>query len=153
MVLDLTDPASADLARETAAALKQLPPDSGFDPAVVADILDMINDVLGPSSWQAVVIVKGETAFSATYAIAEPELGGFNEQISARSLPGAPEFDLQLQRAADNAHGRVLIRIASGAIVEALVVGRWNDATRTFEGKWVVPKLQPGSLTIQLRQP
>jgi hypothetical protein len=75
-------------------ARAQLPPNSGFNPVVVADILDMIDDVLGPASWQAVLIGTSGGTLSATYVIAEPEIGGFNERIRAQSPSGSPEFEL-----------------------------------------------------------
>ncbi|HKQ98598.1 MAG TPA: Ig-like domain repeat protein, partial [Candidatus Polarisedimenticolia bacterium] len=48
-VLDPAIPADAALAQETAAALQAAPPDSGFDPAVIADTLAMIEAGLDES--------------------------------------------------------------------------------------------------------
>ena len=151
--IDVLDVSTAD-GRATAAAvlaaLNDLPDDAPIDADVVAGMIDMLDDVL--VSWEAVAVVTGQTAFSARYAIADPQISGTLGLIRAQSRPGDPVFLLELVRAGSLAAGRVRMRTPSGAIFEAPVAGRWIAATRTFEGKWAISR-QSGSISVRLQSP
>jgi hypothetical protein len=149
-VVDLTVPENQQAAREAADALAALPPDSGLDPSVRHQIVQMIETAV--VSWTAAVQLTGPVAMDALYRIEEPQIEPAPGRITARSLPGAPLFELNMVRAGRVAVGIVRLQRPSGEMFEAIIAGSWNEALRVFEGKWFQGK-RAGSVVFRLREP
>jgi uncharacterized delta-60 repeat protein len=150
VVVDLTVPETQEAARAAAAALAALPPDSGLDPSVKIQIVQMIE--MAAASWTAAVQLTGPVAMDAVYRIEEPQIDPVPGRITARSVPGAPLFDLNMVRAGRIAIGIIRLQHSSGEMFEAIIAGSWNESRRIFEGKWFQGK-RAGSLVFSLREP
>jgi hypothetical protein len=149
-VVDLTVPENQQAARDAAAALAALPPDSGLDPSVRDQIVQMIETAV--VSWTAEVHITGGIAMDAVYRIEDPQVEPAPGRISARSLPGTPVFELNMVRAGRVGVGIVRLQRPSGEMFEALIAGSWNESLRAFEGKWFQGR-RTGSIVFTLREP
>jgi uncharacterized delta-60 repeat protein len=151
VVIDLSVPENQEAARAALAALEALPPDSGLDPLVVDQITAMVEEVL--PSWTAEVRVSGRVTFDAAYAIEDPVIPKSPGRFTVRSLAGSPVCVLNVVRAGKAASGTVQLQRPSGAIFEAPIAGKWDEATRTFDGSWLDGKARGGSISFRLREP
>jgi hypothetical protein len=150
VVVDLTVPETQEAARAAAAALAALPPDSGLDPSVRDQIVQMID--MAVVSWTAAVQLSGPVAMDAVYRIEEPRIEPTPGRITARSVPGAPLFELNMVRAGRVGFGIIRVQLSSGELFDAIIAGSWNESRRVFEGRWFQGK-RAGSLVFSLREP
>ena len=150
-VVDLSVPENQEAARAAMATLSALPPGSGLDPAVLEQVTRMLEGAL--SSWVAEVHLTGRVAFDAVYRIEEPAIPRSPGRLTVRALAGSPVFVLSIMRAGVAGSGTVELQQPGGQLFAARIAGRWDEATRTFEGNWVDGAGRGGSISFRLREP
>ena len=134
------DPTVRAAAEQALDDLAGLPAGSGLDPAVQAQLLDMLAAIV---AWDATVTTTGRPAFARDLEVDPPVLtpsAAAPTSIAVESVPGSPQLSLSVQSGpgASNApvfFGTLTVEEPSGQVRTFQVqAGKWDPATNTFTG-------------------